>query len=96
MNQSEQQPANGKNYGRSSRARKRARPWEYKCDCDSPGAVVKGDDVVCARCLRLERKGYGAGDRKLRKQVAAEPESEPSANYPYYSFALPENACPES
>lgn len=58
MNRCKKGPSNWEKYGKASRARKRARPWDYKCACDSPGAVAQGDDVVCARCLKIERVRY--------------------------------------
>ena len=51
-------PSNWAKYGKASRARKRVRPWEYKCACDAPGAVAQGDDVICAGCLEKERVRY--------------------------------------
>jgi hypothetical protein len=58
MSRCKKGPSNWEKYGKASRMRKRARPWEYKCACDSPGAVAEGDDVICAGCLEKERFRY--------------------------------------
>jgi hypothetical protein len=58
MSRCKQGESNWKNYGKASRARKRARPWAYKCACTAPGAVAQGDDVICAGCLEKERVRY--------------------------------------
>jgi hypothetical protein len=43
---------------RRYRAKRRAHPEQFTCDCSRRGAEVRGNAVVCARCAAWEDTYY--------------------------------------